>query len=306
MRVRCSYDAWVGVDLKVVARDGLKRVARGGGVATCSMRRFPEFLIIGAKRGGTTSLYFDLLEHPAVLRLYPPPVPKLKPEATKGVHYFDSTFYKGEAWYRSHFPSDLARRWLERRLGVPPVTGEASPYYLFHPAAAERAHRTTPESRIVLILRDPVMRTYSHWKERRRNNAEPLDFVSALDAEPDRLAGERARLLAEPTYSSYAWEQQSYATQSEYAGPLREWVDRYGRERVLVTLSEEYYADAERVLSQIHAFLGLTPHPSEKRQHRNAARGDDLDAGLRRRLAARFAEPNQALVDLIGRELPWE
>lgn len=292
--------------MKGVAREAIKRSMRGGGLATSSFRRLPDFMIIGAKRGGTTSLYFDLLEHPAVMRLYPPPVRGLKPDATKGVHYFDSQAYRSEAWYRSYFPSDLARSAYRRRTGVEPVAGEASPYYLFHPAAVDRAHALTPDSRIIAQLRDPVMRTYSHWKERRRNNAEPLDFASALDAEADRLAGEREKLMTDPHYSSYPWEQQSYVTQSRYAEQLDRWIGAYGRGRVHVTVSEEYYADPGAVVAGIHEFLGLPPRPPAASSQRNAAAGEDLDPAVRRKLAALFADHNHELSTLLGRDLPWD
>jgi Sulfotransferase domain len=287
------------------ARQAIKTSVRRVGLATASLRPLPDFLLIGAKRGGTTSFYFDLLEHPAIARLFPPPVPVLKTDATKGVHYFDSNAFRSESWYRSHFPTVMARQLRSRRTGVTARCGEASPYYLFHPAAAARAHAMHPEARIIALLRDPVMRTYSHWKERRRGNAEPLDFPAALDAEPDRLAGERERLLDDPHYRSYAWEQQSYATQSVYVDSLRPWVDLYGSGRVHVAVSEEYYTDPGRVLGDVHEFLGLPRLGLGSSKIRNAARGDELDPGIRRRLAARFEGPNQALAELTGRELPW-
>jgi hypothetical protein len=287
-------------------REALKRAARAGGLATASIRPLPDFLIIGAKRGGTTSLYFDLLEHPAILRLYPPPVPGLKRDATKGVHYFDSNFDRSVRWYRSYFPSAVARAATRTRTGMEPVAGEASPYYLFHPAAADRAYGVTPGSSLVALLRDPVMRTYSHWKERRRNGAEPLDFLDALEAEDERLEGERERLLADPKYTSYPWEQQSYATQSTYAGPLRAWTDRFGLERLHVVVSEDYYSDRPATLAGLHEFLGLTAVLPARTQVRNAARGDDLDRAQRRRLAARFADSNHEIATLLGRDLPWD
>lgn len=288
-------------------REILKRVTRGVGLSTARWRPLPDFLIIGAKRGGTTSLYFDLLEHPGIVPLFPPPVPGVKPDATKGVHYFDSHAFRSEAWYRSYFPTSANRLRHARMLGYPPVTGEASPYYLFHPAAVDRAAALVPHARIVAQLRDPVVRTYSHWKERRRQEAEPLDFLSALDAEPERLAGERERLVADPTYSSYPWEQQSYATQSEYADQLRRWVEAYGAERVHVTFSEDYFASHTHhdVVDGIHGFLGLPPQPPRAAPHRNAARGDDLDPAVSAKLRARFDEQNHALSTMLGVDPPW-
>ena len=211
---------WTGMhrmDTAAATREILKRVTRAAGTSTATWRPLPDFLIIGAKRGGTTSLYFDLLEHPGIVPLFPPPVPGLKPDATKGVHYFDSHATRSETWYRSYFPTRLNRARHARRLGYEPITGEASPYYLFHPAAVDRAAALVPHVPIIAQLRDPVVRTYSHWKERRRQDAESLDFLSALYVEPERLAGEREKLLADPTYR--AMPRSSRATRPRASTP---------------------------------------------------------------------------------------
>jgi hypothetical protein len=274
-------------------------------MATAGLRPPPDFLIIGTKRGGTTSFYFDLIAHPSYVRLYPPPVPWLKQDATKGVHYFDSNYTRGERWYRSYMPTSAARNLAARRSGGPVVAGEASPYYLFHPVAAERAHASVPGARIIALLRDPVSRTHSHWKERRRARVEELDFEDALAAEPARLAGERERLVADPAYSSYAWEQQSYATQSEYAPGLRRWIELFGSDRVHVAVSEEYYADPVRVLGDVDAFLGVPRRESSTGTIRNAAEGSPLSPQLEASLRERFTGPNRDLTELTGRPLPW-
>jgi hypothetical protein len=292
-------------DARAVARETIKRATRAAGMATADLRPPPDFLIIGTKRGGTTSFYFDLIDHPSYVRLFPPPVPGLKPDATKGVHYFDSNVTRGERWYHSFMPTSVARRVASRRTGGPVVAGEASPYYLFHPMAAERAHASVPGARIIALLRDPVSRTHSHWKERRRSDAEPLDFEEALAAEPGRLAGERERLVQDPGYVSYAWEQQSYALQSEYAPALRRWVDLFGADRIHVALSEEYYADPVRVLADVDEFLGVPRRATSTGTIRNAAQGAALSPELTASLQARFAGPNQELSTLIGRDLPW-
>jgi hypothetical protein len=287
------------------ARGAVKTATRAAGMATADLRPPPDFLVIGTKRGGTTSFYFDLIAHPSYVRLYPPPVPGLKPDATKGVHYFDSHFTRGRRWYRSFMPTAAARRLAERRTSGPVVAGEASPYYLFHPMAAERARSQVPNAKIIVLLRDPVVRTHSHWKERRRGSAEPLDFPDALAAEAERLAGERDRLVADPAYLSYAWEQQSYALQSEYAGPLARWIELFGRDRVHVAVSEDYYSDPARVLAGVDDFLGVPRRDASTGRIRNAAGGSPLPPEVDRELRARFAEPNRRLEELTGQTFPW-
>ncbi len=118
-------------------------------MATGDLRPLPDFLIVGAKRGGTTSLWRYLNEHDGVLTLFP------KPEKIKGLYFFDENFGRGERWYRSHFPTRAIRTRSARRLGHPVVAGEASPYYLYHPLAPLRARHLAPDALIIVSLRDP-------------------------------------------------------------------------------------------------------------------------------------------------------
>ena len=249
--------------------------------------------------------YFDLLAHPNVCPLFPRPNLLPKAEATKGIHYFDVNYRRGERWYRSYLPSRFVRARQAAKVGAPVVTGEGSPYYLFHPAAPGRAAALIPEVKLILVLRDPVQRTYSHWKERRRNGLEELDFVDALAAEDDRVGEADQRLLADPSYYSYAHEHMSYARQSEYDVALRRWLEHYGRERFLVLPAEDYYKDPRASLGRASDFLGLPRAQAGTGEIRNSAPGSSIDPAVGNRLAARFAEHNQALEQLTGERFDW-
>ncbi|NJP25601.1 sulfotransferase domain-containing protein [Microbispora hainanensis] len=285
---------------------GIGRSAfRAYGMATARARKDPDFLLIGAKRGGSTSLYYALLEHPGIIPLFPSADLLPKANHTKGVHFFDSNYERGMRWYRSHLPSQAARGRAARRSGMPVLTGEASPYYLYHPLAAQRAGRDVPDARILLILRDPVERTFSHYRERVRNGAEHLSFEEALDAEAERTAGEEERLLKDPGYRSYAHEQQSYVAQSEYEKALRRWFDHFPADRFHVTSSEEFYRDPQRVCDEAAAFLGLPPAPLARAgKVWNSAPKAEISASTKRRLIEHFAPHNAALEKLVGRSFP--
>lgn len=282
-----------------------RSVITGYGMASARWRPDPDFLVIGAKRGGSTSFFFDLSAHSHVVPLFPRPDHLPKAELTKGIHYFDVNYDRGERWYRAHLPSTFARRQQERRVGGPVVAGEASPYYLFHPAAARRAAVLVPGAKIIAVLRDPVQRTYSHWKERRRNGAETLDFAAALAAEDSRIGDAERRLLADAGAYSYAHEQLSYARQSEYARSLRRWYDHFPREQILVLSSEEYYADPASALATTHRFLSLSPERPAPGPVRNAASGAGIDPLLAAQLRERFAAGTSDLAALTGRSFPW-
>jgi hypothetical protein len=286
-------------DLGRTAREAAKQALRRYGEFTSPLRAGPVFAIIGAKRGGTTSLYNYMLEHPAIAPLYP------GRQHIKGIHYFDSEFSRGPRWYRSHFPITIGSRRVARPWTATAIAGEASPYYLFHPLAAQRFAAAFPDLRIIVLLRDPVERAYSHYKERVRHNAEPLTFEAALDAEPARIQGEAERIIREPGYRSAAHEDHSYLAQGRYLDMLPRWFALFPREHFHLVASEDFYSDPDRVVNGAWSFLGLQPATLQSRTRHNYHPAPDIPAQTRERLQNELAEHNCELEKLVGFRLPW-
>ncbi len=286
-------------DLGHAARAAAKHALRWYGELTAPLRSAPAFAIIGAKRGGTTSLYNYMLEHPAICPLFP------GRQHIKGIHFFDSEFARGPRWYRSHFPLEVGGRPAVRPWDAGAIAGEASPYYLFHPLAAQRLAAAFPDLRLIVLLRDPVERAYSHYKERVRHQAEPLSFEAALDAEEDRIRGEAERIVREPGYRSAAHEDHSYLAQGRYLDMLPRWFALFPRDQFHVVASEDFYADPQRVVNGAWTFLGLPPGRLRSRTRHNYHPAPDLAPGTRDRLQDLFAEHNRELEKLVGFQLPW-
>jgi O-antigen/teichoic acid export membrane protein len=281
-----------GAKLPGPVRDLARTAVRAYGKATASLRPLPEFLLIGTKRGGTTSLAAYLHEHPDVAPLFP------RIAVPKGVRYFDDHYVEGPRWYRSHFPSTFARRGGR-------IAGEATAHYLFDPRAAERAHRLVPDARIIVLLRDPVERAYSHHRERTRQGFETLTFEEALAAEPERLAGELDRMLADPAYVSFEREHHSYRAQGCYIEYLPAWVQRYGRDRVLVIVSERFFEDPAREHARALSFLGLAPHEPTYKAHNFHPMQRGIEPAVREQLDAFYEPFTRRLEEYLGIELPW-
>ena len=281
-----------------VATEAARHGVRAVGAATAAHRPGPDLLIVGAKRGGTTSMWHYLGEHPGVLPLFP------SAEHLKGLYYFADEYERGPRWYRSHFATREHRNRLEGRLGHRTVAAEASPYYLFHPLAPARAAAEVPDALVLVLLRDPVERAFSHWKERRRHT-ERLGFAEAVVAEPLRIAGEERRLVEHPDAVSFAHRHQTYVTQSRYAAPLTRWFDAFGRERVEVVVAEEFFADPQRTMDRLHERLGLPSHRLTDPRPHNAAPSPDMDPVVRADLERRLAPDVARLEDLLGRPMPW-
>ncbi|VAX35663.1 Sulfotransferase [hydrothermal vent metagenome] len=260
-------------------------------LATSRLRCEPGFLIVGAMKAGTTFLHACLAEHPSCVCAL-----------EKEVHFFDNNYHRGRRWYRSRFP---IRRWMESRRQQPVLAGEASPYYLFHPLSSQRAHETCPNARIIVLLRDPADRAYSHYQQNVRTGFEKLSFAEAIEAEPDRLHGEEDRLRADPGYYSMAHQTFSYVSRGEYGPQVARWVERFGAERVLVVQSETLWDDPAQTYARVLRFLDLAVHEPRVFRPHNRGRYLPMDGRTRAALEARFAPSNENLFALLGERFAW-
>ncbi|HEU5434177.1 MAG TPA: sulfotransferase domain-containing protein, partial [Thermomicrobiales bacterium] len=247
--------------------------------------RGPDFIIIGAQRGGTTGFHQALAQHPRVV-----------PAATKELHFFDVLFDRGSGWYWRQFPAALPDD---------AITGEATPYYLFHPHAARRAAAVAPEARLIVLLRDPVERAWSHYHLSRSQGLEPLSFAEAVEREPERLAGEREQMLADERYYSFAHQHYAYLERGRYAEQLEEWFRHFPREQFLILASERFYADPAGSIRQAASFLGLPPFDLPRWRPMNESGKAAMDRTLRRELTAGFTADNERLARLLGWTPRW-
>lgn len=276
-------------------RESAKGVLRVGLAAVGGPRVLPDYLIIGAQRAGTTSLYNYLIRHPDIAGA----------RLAKEVHFFDLRYDRGEGWYRRFFPTRAAHLRHRERTGESLVPGEASPYYLVHPLVPERVAGLLPDVRLIAMVRDPVERAFSQWRHEARLGYETLPFAEAIAREPERTAGELARLRDDPGYRSFSHQHHTYMARGEYADQLGVWLERFPRQRLLVVGSEEFFAQPGEELRRVHAFLGVRPMDLNSYEKFNAAEGGSMDPETRRRLVAHFRPHNERLFELLGRRFDW-
>jgi hypothetical protein len=256
-------------------KEAVRSVLMVGRRLTAANRALPNYLIIGAQKCGTTSLYHELSRHPQVA-----------PAFRKEPHFFDDAWHRGESWYRANFARARAHR----------ITGEASPHYLFSPEAPARVRQMVPEAKLIVMLRNPVDRAWSHYHHERRRGYEALSFEAAIAAEPQRLA----------QGGQYHRRHHAYVHRGEYAGQLQGWLAHFPREQMLVIRSEDYRADAPAVYSQVLAFLGLPALELASRRERNVGSYRQvMPAQVRAELTAHFQPHNEALYTLLARDMHW-
>jgi hypothetical protein len=272
-----------------------RATARAVGRLTSGARMTPDFLIVGGQRCGTTSMYRTLREHPSVL----PPV------LHKGVHYFDTSYSRGMAWYRAHFPLEATARRVEQRTGTRPLAFESSPYYMFHPLAADRIAADLPGVKVLVLLRDPVERAYSAHAHEFARGFETEDFETALALEETRLAGEAERLVTEPDRISHSHQHHAYLQRGRYVEHLERLEKIFGRDRMHVVDSHHFFTDPEPVYDGVLDFLGLpnTGYPVFERH--NARPRSPMAEPLRQHLDEHFAPYDERLAGWLGRPVSW-
>ncbi len=256
-------------------------------MATASRRALPDFVILGAQRSGTTSLFDHLTHHPDVLAPH-----------RKEIHFYDLHYRRGVGWYRANFPT-------KRAIGHGRVTGEATPNYLVHPDVPGRlaevtrtqAHRHAPASRgagpLRLAAADHGGTGDRHLQAGGQEGAGRPIPAGFGDYHDDRQGvGDALRFL--------------YLAKSRYAEQIEHWLTHFPLDRFLFIRSEDLFSDPGPVLDQVWRFIGDRPWDGASFPAINQATPADIDPGLRARLEAYFAPYNRDLERLIGRPFNWD
>lgn len=267
-------------------------------IATSSIRLVPDFIIIGVARGGTTSLYEYLTEHPNIAGA-----------SKKEIHFFDNHYKKGFSWYRGQFPYTIQKYYAERVQKKDFITGEASPYYIFHPYAGERLAESLPKVKLIVLLRNPIERAFSHYTWELSWGNETLSFEDAIAAEEGRIKVREGDLAARYNYNH---QQFSYISRGLYADQLEKWFGLFPREQFLILKSEDMYEDAASIFKQTIEFLGVpyTEPKALKKEYKQYNQPKfpapkKMDPALRERLIAYYEPHNARLYRLLGRDFAW-
>jgi hypothetical protein len=302
---RSGFSVWAPIDgdddaphvtLEADMEDGesiaLARISAASSIAIveaispCRFVTAPDFVIIGAQRSGTTSLHAYLAAHPRV-----------EAPNSKELHFLTDRFQRGREWYLGQFPEAIPCDHL---------TGEATPYALFHPQAPGRLRAIAPHAKVIVLLRNPVERAYSHYEMERARANEPLDFASAIAAEAERLGGEEERLTHDPLYVSWAHKHRSYLARGDYAPQLLRWFKTFPPEQMLIVRSEELYERTAESFATVAAFLGIDSGTEVSFGVHNRGSGAAIDPLIRDQLVEHFRSLNADLAKLLGWDPGWE
>lgn len=255
---------------------------------TAKWRREPDFIVIGVQKGGTSSMYKYLESHP-----------ELKLSYRKQLHFFDKNPHRGMNYYMASFPL--------KSFNGKYKTGEASPYYIYHPHVPKRIKDALPKTKIIAMLRNPIDRAYSHYVMKVDQGWESIPtFEEAIDQEAQRIGPDFQRMVDDPGFYSNDVRNFSYLSRGHYYEQLKRWYDQFDRDQILVLNSEQFFADPMTGLRKVYDFVGISDYkPTDLKVH-NKRFYSPMDPETRERLRQYYLPHNEKLYDLLGEQYDWD
>lgn len=223
------------------------------------MGRLPDFIIMGEMKCGTTALYRYITEHP-----------KVKPARRKELAFFNAYHDKGLDWYKSQFPDcDQC------------MTGEATGYLKF-PHVAPKVYAAVPDVKLILILRNPVDRAYSHYHMHLRKGKIDVPFEKAIE------------------------KKLTYLDKGNYAWKLKRWMNVFPKEQFHIVQSEKLYKHPQKTMDEVFKFLELPTHKLNIYEHHNSGNYSKMNPATRKKLVEYYKPYNEELYQFLGTNFHWD
>jgi hypothetical protein len=159
--------------------------------------------------------------------------------------------------------------------------------------------------KIILLLRNPVDRAYSHYQNEVKLGFEHLSFEDAVDQEAARLDGEVQKLLDDEKYQSFNHRHYTYLSRGIYVEQLKPWMKAFPRDQILIIISEDFFVSPQQVLDKVFKLLHVPDFQLPAFRVHNRLQYQGMDPHTRERLDAYFAPHNQALCDFLGTKFGW-
>jgi tetratricopeptide (TPR) repeat protein len=243
----------------------------------------PQFIIIGTQKGGTTSLYRYLEQHPQIF-----------PAIRKEIYFWNYHYHRGLDWYLSHFPCFSTEQHY--------LTGEASPNYLEDKQTPERLFQVFPQMKFIVLLRNPVDRAVSQYHHWIRLNREQQSLETAFQLELEWLTCGLKQQQIDPRY----WTETSrYLWRGCYILFLRRWMKVFPPEQFLILRSEDFYHSPELTLNKVFEFLNLPQSSEIDFKPYNQGFYQPISEEIRHQLHQFFTPYNQKLEAFLGMKFDW-
>ena len=261
---------------------------------TASLRILPDFLVIGVGRGGTTSCFHYLSQHPSIIG-----------SAYDDIGFFDQNFHLGLNWYRSMFPTKFLKKKIAKKFGKC-LTYDVTPAYIRKPWAARRIKELFPEIKLIALLRNPVDKAYSHYNSKMQVEGDTKTTFEEMIEEDIKMIEkfENTNSIIDDEYFRNYIEK-SPLGRGLYAQQLKIWFELFDPKQILILTSEELSTETNKVMNKIFRFLDLPDYEIPDTAKRSTGNYTNMKMDTRKKLISFFSKYNQDLFKLLNQEFDW-
>ena len=257
---------------------------------TSPFRVLPNFFVIGAGRTGTTSLFHYLFQHPSITK-----------SAYDELGFFDVNYHLGLNWYRSLFPSVLTKIFVKLKTKAF-LTYDVTPSYVRRPWVAKRIHDMFPSTKLIVVLRNPVDKSYSQYYNSAKRG-ENRTFEQVVKEDMDNILKWKTK-LKDDNYFATAVEN-SILARGFYAEQLPVWFDLFSKNQIMIIQSEKLSSDTKNVMNDVFQFLGLPIFDIPNTKKVNVLQYSKMNPETRELLINFFKPYNEKLFGLLGKKFNW-
>jgi len=275
---------------KIYSRIYYGLIKRNLAYVTSSIRVLPNFIIVGAVRCGTTSLYYDICEHSSVL-----------PAAYDEIGFFDSNYDLGINWYKSMFPTKFTRKKIESKTGLC-ITGEDTPFYFWDKKSIDRIKKEIPKIKLIILLRNPIDRAYSNYQLGVRSGSESLSFEDAIKKEIELL--EKNDDIENDDIEKFL-RPRSYIAKGLYYNQIKNWFKIFSKDQIIVLTTENLARNPHKTLEKVFNFLGLPNEQIENIQKRKVVNYQKMNNNTRQFLKKLYLPHNTKLFEFLEMKFDW-
>lgn len=246
----------------------------------------PSFFILGVQKGGTSTLHKYLS---ASEEIYFP--------FKKELHFFDAYYDKGWEWYWDKFMIQENSKFK--------VSGEATPYYFFHPFIPAKIYSKFPEGKFIVLLRNPVERAFSHYQMSARRGIEDRTFEEAIRREKKLIFKQYLRMFFDKRFNQIHVEK-SYLSRGFYYKQAKRWLKYYRLDNFLFLKSEDLFNNPQETVFKVCDFLKVKRiNVSEPEIINKGNYKDKISPVLYEEVARYFRKDVRKMSDLTGLKLDW-
>jgi len=270
---------------------------------TSPFRILPNFLIIGVSKGGTTSLFEYLIQHPDI-----------EPPLQKEVNYFNNNRlvgivgvgkWLGLPWYKSVFPTVFEKYKHRVKYKRKLITGEATTHYIFNgnKKTPARVRRLMPSVKLIALLRNPIDRAYSHYQMLVNEGKEPLVFEDAIKCVLTPKNKRKKLFFSQGLNQRHSY---SYLARGLYVDQLIQWEKFFPKKQFLILKTDELNFNPQRIVNRVFRFLGIPEYDLADLTKHNVGSYPEMSPDTRKMLIEYFRPYNERLGQHLNTKFDWD